>query len=257
MLYKHASQEIKERYLSRVVAAEIYPSFAMTEPDTVSSDPTGITTTATLVDGYWVINGRKWWTSGAANAAFTSVMCITEAADDVNPYLRFSIILVPTDTPGYHIQRSTHVLGTAGFDHSEVVYDNVRVPEGNLLGARGQGFVIAQERLGPGRIFHCMRWLGQAQRAFDLMCARLVSRKLARGKSLSQLQLMQEHVYESYVDIQSHRLLTLVRIEGLQFGVMLGVAGSCRADGLWGRGEVKCGVYKGFKGFAGCVQGVY
>ena len=128
----------------------------------------------------------------------------------MNPYLRFSIILVPTSTPGYRIQRSTHVLGTAGFDHSEVVYDNVRVPEGNLIGARGQGFLIAQERLGPGRIFHCMRWLGQAQRAFDLMCARLVSRRLAGGKALSKLQLMQEHVYESYVDIQSHRLLTLV-----------------------------------------------
>ena len=120
-----------------------------------------------MLDGdEWVINGHKWFTTGANRAAYTTVMCRTED-ESVSPYLAFSMIIVPTDTPGYTIVRETPVLGIRG-GHCEVMYDDVRVPAGNLLGPRGHGFVIAQERLGPGRIFHCMRWLGQAQRAFEL-----------------------------------------------------------------------------------------
>lgn len=217
MLHKYASDHLKQQYLPDLVAANIYPSFAMTEPAITSSDPTGIQTTAQLEGDQWVINGRKWWTSGAAIAAFTSVMVRTEFGGDTPKHLCFSIILVPTETVGYRIQRSTRVLGTDGIDHSEVVYDNVRVPFANLMGKRGAGFIIAQERLGPGRIFHCMRWLGQAQRAFDLMCYRLQQRRL-QGAALGESQLMQQHVFDSFADIQCMRLLTLSAAEKMDSG---------------------------------------
>jgi alkylation response protein AidB-like acyl-CoA dehydrogenase len=206
MLHRYASEEWRERYLRPLVQAEISPSFAMTEPDVASSDPTQLRTRAVLDGDDWVINGRKWFTTGADRAAYTTVMCRTEA-DDVAPHRAFSMIVVPTDTPGYRIVRETPVLGIHG-GHCEVVYDDVRVPASNLLGPRGQGFVIAQERLGPGRIFHCMRWLGQAQRAFELMCDRLNSR-VAFGEPLAAKQLMQSHVFESYAQIQACRMLTL------------------------------------------------
>lgn len=205
MLYRHASEAQRERFLKPLVQAEIWPSFAMTEPGVSSSDPTQITTAATLEGDEWVIRGRKWFTTFADRAAYTTVMCRTEP--DAPPHRAFSMILVPTDTPGYTIVRDTPVLGLDG-GHCEVLYDEVRVPRENLLGERGRGFVIAQERLGPGRIFHCMRFLGQAQRAFDLMCGRLNSRT-AFGGPLADKQLMQQHVFDSYAEIQSARLLTL------------------------------------------------
>jgi alkylation response protein AidB-like acyl-CoA dehydrogenase len=206
MLDKYASPEWRDQYLSRLVAAEVSPSFAMTEPEVASSDPTQLQTTAVLDGDDWIINGHKWFTTGANRAAYTTVMCRTEA-DDVSPYLAFSMIIVPTDTPGYRIVRETPVLGIRG-GHCEITFEEVRVPAGNLLGPRGHGFVIAQERLGPGRIFHCMRWLGQAQRAFELLCRRLNSRT-AFGEPLAAKQLMQQHVFESYAEIQACRLLTL------------------------------------------------
>jgi alkylation response protein AidB-like acyl-CoA dehydrogenase len=205
MLHRYAAPAQRARFLEPLVRNEIFPSFAMTEPGISSSDPTQLTTTATLEDGEWVIRGRKWFTTLADRAAYTTVMCRTET--DASPYLSFSMILVPTDTPGYTIVRETPVLGLRG-GHCEVLYDEVRVPEENLLGPRGHGFVIAQERLGPGRIFHCMRWLGQAQRAVDLMCARLHARS-AFGGPLADKQLLQQHVFDSYTEIQSARLLTL------------------------------------------------
>jgi acyl-CoA dehydrogenase len=206
MLDRYASPEWRDRYLHRLVQAEVSPSFAMTEPEVASSDPTQLRTRAVLDGDEWVITGHKWFTTGADRAAYTTVMCRTED-DDVSPYLAYSMIIVPTDTPGYTIVRETPVLGIRG-GHMEVVYDEVRVPAANLLGPRGHGFVIAQERLGPGRIFHCMRWLGQAQRAFELLCDRLNSR-VAFGEPLAAKQLMQAHVFESYAEIQSCRLLTL------------------------------------------------
>ncbi|GII03441.1 acyl-CoA dehydrogenase family protein [Planobispora takensis] len=205
MLHEFAGPEQRERFLAPLVRAEIWPSFAMTEPEVSSSDPTQLRTSAVLDGDEWVINGHKWFTTGANRAAYTTVMCRTEP--DAPPHLAFSMILVPTDTPGYTIVRDTPVLGLDG-GHCEVRYENVRVPAGNLLGPRGQGFVIAQRRLGPGRIFHCMRWLGQAQRAFDLMCRRLHDRS-AFGQPLANKQLMRQHVFDSYAEIQSARLLTL------------------------------------------------
>jgi alkylation response protein AidB-like acyl-CoA dehydrogenase len=216
MFYNHGNAAQKAEYLSRLVTAEISPSFAMTEPDVVSSDPTGIQTKAVLQGGQWVINGRKWFTTGAKYAAYTVVMVRTEFDSDTPLHLAFSMIVVPTNTPGYNIVRDTPVLGIMG-GHCEVAYENVRVPEANLLGQRGHGFIIAQERLGPGRIFHCMRWLGQAQRAFDLMCQRLHERKV-RGVPLAKKQLMQKHVFDSVAEIQACRLLTLSAAQKIDKG---------------------------------------
>lgn len=206
MLDRYAAGEFRDRYLMPLAAAEISPSFAMTEPGISSSDPTQLETSAELVDGEWVINGRKWFTTGAGRAAYTTVMCLTDP-DASSPYLRYSMILVPTDTPGYELVRDTPVLGIDG-GHYELAFTDVRVPEDHLLGPRGHGFVIAQERLGPGRIFHCMRWLGQAQRAFELMCDRCNARS-AFGGPLADKQLMQSHVFESYAEISAARQLTL------------------------------------------------
>ncbi|WP_327092879.1 acyl-CoA dehydrogenase family protein [Nonomuraea sp. NBC_01738] len=214
MLHEHASTAQRERYLEPLVRGDISPSFAMTEPATSSSDPTQLRTSAVLDGGEWVINGHKWFTTGASRAAYTTVMCRTE--QDAPPHLAFSMILVPTDTPGYTIVRETPVLGLDGA-HCEVRYEDVRVPAANLLGRRGHGFVIAQKRLGPGRIFHCMRWLGQAQRAFDLMCRRLHERS-AFGEPLAKKQLMRQHVFDSYTEIQSARLLTLHAAQAVDAG---------------------------------------
>ena len=214
MLDAHASESQRERWLVPLVAAEIWPSFAMTEPDVASSDPTQLRTTATLDGDEWVISGRKWFTTGANRAAYTTVMCRTEP--DAPDHAAFSMIIVPTDTRGYEIVRETPVLGIHG-GHCEVAYDDVRVPADHLLGDRGRGFAIAQERLGPGRIFHAMRWLGQAQRAFDLLCARLVARE-AFGGPLADKQLMQQHVFDSYAQIQACRLLTLHAADAVDRG---------------------------------------
>ena len=205
MLNLHASPEWRERYLKPLVAGEIFPSFAMTEPDVASSDPTQLQTSAVLDGDHWVITGRKWFTTGANRAAYTTVMVRTEP--DAPAHAAFSMIVVPTDTPGYDIVRETPVMGMLG-GHCEVRYDHVRVPRENLLGQRGQGFLIAQQRLGPGRIFHCMRWLGQAQRAFDLMCERANAR-VAFGTPLAEKQMIQSMIFDTAAEIQACRLLTL------------------------------------------------
>jgi alkylation response protein AidB-like acyl-CoA dehydrogenase len=206
MLNLHSSPEWRAKYLLPLVQGEIFPSFGMTEPDVAGSDPTGLQTRGVLDGDDWVINGRKWFTSGAKNAAYTTVMCRTED-DDTPAHKAFSMIVVPTDTPGYNIVRETPVMGMLG-GHAEVEYDNVRVPRSNLLGPRGQGFLISQQRLGPGRIFHCMRWLGQAQRAFDLMCERANSRMVG-GAPLGEKQQIQVMIFETAAEIQASRMLTL------------------------------------------------
>ena len=205
MLREFASPHWRDQYLEPLVQGEIFPSFGMTEPEVASSDPTQQQTTAILEDGVWRINGRKWFTTGAARAAYTTVMCRTEL--EAPSHGAFSMIIVPTDNPGYKIVRETPVLGING-GHYEVKYDNVEVPEENLLGPRGQGFIIAQKRLGPGRIFHCMRWLGQAQRAFDLLCERMHERETF-GTPLTKKQLLQKFVFDSACEIQASRHLTL------------------------------------------------
>jgi len=207
MLHLYGTAEQKSRWLAPMVAGEIYPSVGLTEPEVAGSDPTLMQTAAVLDGDEWVITGHKWFTSGANRAAYTTVFAKTDAGED-NKYRQFSAIIVPTDTAGYDIVRVVPTMGHTGGGHCEVRYNDVRVPASNLLGERGQGFVIAQKRLGPGRIFHCMRWLGQAQRAFELMCERANSR-WAHGSLLSQKGEIQRYVAESAAEIQAARLMTL------------------------------------------------
>ncbi len=207
MLQLYASPEQRERFLKPLVAGEISPSVGLTEPEVAGSDPTLMQTSAVLDGDEWVINGHKWFTSNGSRAAFVTVFAKTDP-DAASPYGRFSAILVPTDTPGYEIVRAVPTMGHTGGDHCEVRYNDVRVPRDNLLGERGQGFTIAQRRLGPGRIFHCMRWLGQAQRAFELMVERANTR-YAHGSLLKDKGEIQRYVAESAAEIQAARLMTL------------------------------------------------
>src|SRR5436190_10223307 len=206
MLHLYASPDQRERFLDPLVAGDVYPSVGLTEPEVAGSDPTRMQTSAYLDGDEWVINGHKWFTTGAHRAAFTTVFAMTDP--DAPKHLQFSSIVVPTDTPGYLIQRAVPTMGHVGGQHCEVVYDNVRVPATNLLGNRGEGFLIAQKRLGPGRIFHCMRWLGQAQRAFELMCER-ANNRVAFGSTLAEKQSIQNMVFATAAEIQACRLLTL------------------------------------------------
>ena len=206
MLHLYASPDQRERWLKPLVAGEIYPSVGLTEPDVAGSDPTLMRTTARLEGDEWVISGHKWFTTGANRAAFTTVFCKTDP--EAPRHLQFTSIIVPTDTPGYEIVRIIPVMGSEHGAHCEVVLNEVRVPQDSLLGPRGQGFVIAQQRLGPGRIFHCMRWLGQAERAFELMCDRANAR-FAHGSVLAEKGEIQRYVAESAAQIQACRLMTL------------------------------------------------
>jgi alkylation response protein AidB-like acyl-CoA dehydrogenase len=215
MLHGFGTRAQQKRWLEPLVAGEIYPSVGLTEPEVAGSDPTLMQTTARLEGGEWVIDGHKWFTSGANRAAFTTVFAITEP--DADRHAKFSAILVPTDTPGYEIVRVIPTMGHTGGNHCEVRLRGVRVPQENLLGPRGAGFVIAQKRLGPGRIFHCMRWLGQAQRAFELMCERASSR-FAHGSLLAEKGEIQRYVAESAAEIQAARLMTLDAARALDEG---------------------------------------
>jgi alkylation response protein AidB-like acyl-CoA dehydrogenase len=206
MLHLYGTAEQQRRWLEPLVAGEIYPSVGLTEPEVAGSDPTLMQSTARLDGDHWVINAHKWFTSGANRAAFTTIFAITEP--DAPAHGRFSSIIVPTDSPGYEIVRVVPTMGHTGGGHCEIRLTDVRVPKENLLGGRGQGFVVAQKRLGPGRIFHCMRWLGQAERAFELMCARAKSR-FAHGSLLSEKGEIQRYIAESAAEIQAARLMTL------------------------------------------------
>jgi alkylation response protein AidB-like acyl-CoA dehydrogenase len=180
----------------------------MTEPDVSGADPTALRTTAVLDGEEWVINGHKWFSSGAEGAAFGIVMAVTEP--DAEPRRRMSQIIVPADAQGVAIE-PVPVFGHRGrgwTTHCEVTYTDVRVPIENLLGERGAGFLIAQKRLGPGRIHHVMRWLGQMQRAFELMCERALERQ-AFGGPLADKQTVQNWIADSAAEIQACRLLTL------------------------------------------------
>ena len=206
MLHLYGSPEQKKRWMLPLVNGDIYPCFSMTEPEVSGADPTGLRTRAVQDGDDWVINGHKWFSSGANRAAYTTVMLVTDP--DAPTYERFSMILVPTDTPGFEIVRVVPVMGETEGGHCELKFNNVRVPLTNLLGPRGQAFKIAQRRLGPGRIYHCMRWLGQAQRAFELMCDRAL-RRVAFGSPLADKQLIQSMIFDTAAEIQACRLLTL------------------------------------------------
>jgi acyl-CoA dehydrogenase len=215
MLHLFATPEQRERYLLPLVNADIYPSVGMTEPEVAGSDPTQVRTTAVLEDDHWVIDGHKWFTTWAHRAAFTTVFARTDP--DADAHRNFSMIIVPTDTPGYEVVRVVPTMGHTGGGHCEVRLRNCRVPAANLLGERGDGFRIAQKRLGPGRIFHCMRWLGQAERAFELMCARALERE-AFGSRLADKGEIQAYIAESAAEIQAARLMTLDAARAIDAG---------------------------------------
>jgi alkylation response protein AidB-like acyl-CoA dehydrogenase len=211
ILHKYGTEEQKARYLAPLVAGAIRSCFSMTEVDMPGSNPVMMETTAVKDGGDYVINGQKWYTTASDGAEFAIVMAVTnpEAPD----YMQASMIIVPTDTPGFNRVRNIPVMGHAGedyFSHAEILYQSCRVPQANLLGPEGNGFIIAQERLGPGRIHHCMRWLGICQRSFELMCRRANFRKITRdGKPLASRQIIQAWVAESAAEIQAARLMTL------------------------------------------------
>ncbi|GIW16456.1 MAG: acyl-CoA dehydrogenase [Tepidiforma sp.] len=206
ILWQFGSKELQEKYMKPLVAGEIWSCYSMTEPEVSGADPTGLRTTAVRDGDEWVINGHKWFTSQAEGATFAIVMCATEL--DQPPHRRFTQIVVPTDTPGFEIVRPVPVMGETEGSHCEIRYTNVRVPITNTLGEPGSGFRIAQKRLGPGRIHHCMRWLGQMQRAFELMCEYSLKREVF-GSTLSEKQTVQNWIADSYVEIQAARALTL------------------------------------------------
>ncbi|MHB8507542.1 MAG: acyl-CoA dehydrogenase family protein [Candidatus Dormibacteria bacterium] len=202
----------KDRFLAPLLDGKVRSAFSMTEPAPgAGADPTMLRTTAVKDGDSWVINGHKWFTSNAVVADFLVVMVATDPENE-NPYARASMILVPKDTPGVNVSRNIPNMASEhepfGFGHSEVFYDDVRVPLGNLLGGEGQGFLIAQARLGPGRIHHCMRWLGVSRRAFDIMCERALQRE-GFGGPLARKQSVQNWIADSAAEMHAARLMTL------------------------------------------------
>ncbi len=211
ILHLHGTDEQKEQYLKPLIEGKIRSCFSMTEVDMPGSNPLMLEATAVKDGDDYVINGHKWYTTGADGAEFTIVMAVTTPE---NPsYLNASMIIVPTDTPGFNLVRNIPVMGHEGkgyFSHGEILFQSCRVPQKNLLGMEGGGFVIAQERLGPGRIHHCMRWLGICNRAFDMMCRRASERVIdTKGKKLADKQIVREWIADSHAEIQAARLLTL------------------------------------------------
>jgi acyl-CoA dehydrogenase len=208
ILHLFGTEEQKEQFLRPLVEGTTRSFFSMTEPEVSGADPTGLRTTAVLEGDEWVIDGHKWFSSGAEGAGFAIVVAVTDT--ETEPHRRLSQILVPADTPGIEIEPvpvSGH-RGRGWSTHCEVTYTGVRVPAENLLGERGDGFRIAQKRLGPGRIHHVMRWLGQMQRAFDLMCRYALERE-AFGGPLADKQTVQNWIADSAAEIQACRLMTL------------------------------------------------
>jgi acyl-CoA dehydrogenase len=211
VLISHATHEQKEAYLWPLARGEARSCFSMTEPEHAGSNPAWMSTAASKDGGDYVINGHKWFTSSADGAAFAVVMAVTNPEAE-NRYARASQIIVPTSTPGFRVVRNISVMGDAGSDyasHAEVMYEDCRVPQSNLLGREGEGFLIAQERLGPGRIHHCMRWVGICERAFEMTCERAASRELAPGVPLASRQTVQEWIAEGRAEIDAARLLVL------------------------------------------------
>ena len=204
--------EQKDRYLYPLLAGDLKSAFSMTEPDTAGSDPTMLKTRAVRDGDDWVINGHKWYSSNGSIADFMIVMAVTDP--DARPHQRASMFIVDADTPGVNVVRDVATMehpydsfGRYG-NHAEILYEDVRMPGDALLGAQGAGFLIAQQRLYPGRIHHCMRWLGVARRAFDMLCERSLYRE-SHGKTLSQHQTIQNWIADSEAEMTAARLMTL------------------------------------------------
>ncbi|WP_116047643.1 acyl-CoA dehydrogenase family protein [Amycolatopsis palatopharyngis] len=211
VLAMFGSQEQRERWLRPLLDGEIRSAFAMTEPDVASSDARNIETKIVRDGDSYVISGRKWYISGAMNPNCRIFIVMGKTDLDAEPHRQQSMILVPRDTPGVHVKRGMNVFGYNDGDHgghAEVVFEDVRVPAENLLRSEGSGFAIAQARLGPGRIHHCMRLIGMAERGIELMCRRTISRT-AFGKPIAQQGVVQDWIAESRVRVEQLRLLVL------------------------------------------------
>lgn len=208
----HAGTEAqRDRYLLPLTRGEIRSCFAMTEPEHAGSNPTWMSTSAVREGEEYVIDGHKWFTTAAEGASFAILMAVTNPEAD-SRHQRASQIIVELDTPGFHIERNIPVMGEAhgGWNsHAEVWFENVRVPVENLIGEEGRGFALAQYRLGPGRIHHCMRWIGICERAFDIMCSRAAQREVAPGRLLGSEGMVQAWIAESRAEIDASRLMVL------------------------------------------------
>ena len=211
LIHEFGTAEQKARFLEPLARGDVRSCFTMTEPEFAGSNPVWMGTTAVKEGGDWVIRGHKWFSTAAEGAAFAVCMAVTNPTEK-EPHRRASMILVPTDTAGYELVGNLSVMGHRGEDwlsHGEVMYHGARVPLGNLLGPEGAGFVLAQHRLGPGRIHHCMRWIGICERAFDILCERAATRELAPGDLLGSRQMVQQWIAESRAEIDAARLLVL------------------------------------------------
>ena len=211
LLLHHGSAEQKEQWLRPLIAGEIRSCFAMTEPELPGSNPVWLAATARRDGDDYVLDGHKWFASSAQGAAFAVVMAVTDP-EAASRHRRASLFLVPAETPGFAIVQNLAVMGERGtgwMSHAEVRLTECRVPASRRIGDEGAGFVLAQERLGPGRIHHCMRWLGICQRAFDLMCKRAVAREMSPGEPLGRREIVQSWIAESRASIDAARLLVL------------------------------------------------
>lgn len=204
--------EQKRRWLAPLLAGEMYSAFALTEPDNAGSDPTQLSTSAVRDGDDWIINGHKWFISNASTADFIIVVAVTDP--DAQPHRRATQFIVPVGSPGLRVVRDlgtlehAHVRPNAYPSHAELEFDSVRVGDDAMLGGRGDGFQVAQKRLGPGRIHHCMRWIGLASRAFDMMCERATYRR-SHGGVLGDKQTVRNWIADSAAEIQATRLMTL------------------------------------------------
>lgn len=218
LLHLFGTEAQKNTWLKPLQEGKIRSCFAMTEPEHAGSNPINMSTTATRECDYYRINGHKWFTTAADGASFTIVMAVTNPDAD-SPYQRASMVIVPLDNPGYRFIRNIPIMGEAGEDymsHAEIKFEDCIVPAANLIGSEGAGFALAQERLGPGRIHHCMRWIGICERVFDLMCRRAMSRELDLGKPLADKQTIQNWIAESRAEIKASRLMVLDTAEKMQ-----------------------------------------
>ncbi len=218
ILLKYGTEEQRQKWLVPLTEGKMQSGFSMTEPDNAGSDPRSIKTTARKEGNEWVINGHKWFTSNGIKADFLIVMCRTEdPTGRAEANGKMTQIIVPTKTPGVNVVRGIEVWGRAS-DHAEIIYDDVRVPLENQLGQTGSGHQAAQDRLGAGRVYHCMNSVGQMWRAFDLMVERATSREVHGGK-LETKQFIQGFIADSYIDIQAARLMTIHTAERMDSGL--------------------------------------